>query len=298
MASDLDVLGKSDATLLEVRNAQKKLEDAVKALVKKATTEEKNALRSICDAHREKKESGYTAETWKTFADALKAADSVLANADATAQEVEEAKKALESAVSALKTKSASDPGTNIQPQPPKEIKMSGLSFAAKSYKIAAGRKLTLTPKITPSNTTNKKLEWTTSDKEYATVSNKGVVMTKKAGAGKTVTITVKAKDGSKKQAKVKIKLMKNAVVKITLKANSKTLKAGKKMTVKAVVKANGKKANKALEWTCSNSKYATVSNKGVIKVKKAGAGKSVTITARSTDGTNKKASLKVRIKK
>ena len=91
---------------------------------------------------------------------------------------------------------------------------------------------------------------------------------------------------------------MKNAVKKIKLTAKRKTVKAGKKLTVKAKVTTTGKKVNKTLAWSSSNEKYATVNQKGVVKATKAGAGKTVTITAKSTDGTNKKAAIKIKIKK
>lgn len=39
----------------------------------------------------------------------------------------------------------------------------------------------------------------------------------KKAGAGKTVTITATAKDGSGVKATIKIKIMKNAVTKVKI---------------------------------------------------------------------------------
>ena len=91
---------------------------------------------------------------------------------------------------------------------------------------------------------------------------------------------------------------MKNAVTKITLKAKSKKVKAGKKVTVKATVKTNGSKANKKLVWKTSNKKWATVNSKGVVTTKKAGKGKTVTITATSTDGTKKSAKVKIKIVK
>ena len=68
-----------------------------------------------------------------------------------------------------------------------------------------------------------------------------------------------------------------------------------KKLTVN--VKTNGKNANKTIKWTTSNKKYATVSAKGKVTAKKAGKNKTVTITAMSTDGSNKKARVKIKIK-
>ncbi len=164
---------------------------------------------------------------------------------------------------------------------------------------IAAGKKATVKPivKVT-GKTANKKLAWSSSNKKFATVNSKGVVTTKKAGAGKNVTITAKAQDGSGVSGKVKIKIVKHAVRKITLKCRSRSVRPGKKVTVKATVKTTGKKANKVLAWSSSNKKYATVNSKGVVSAKKAGKGKTVTITAKATDGTGKKAKIKIKINK
>lgn len=57
------------------------------------------------------------------------------------------------------------------------------------------------------------------------------------------------------------------------------------------------KGANKKLQWISSNTKYATVSASGKIKTKKAGKGKTVKITAMSTDGSNKKQIIKIKIR-
>ena len=122
-------------------------------------------------------------------------------------------------------------------------------------------------------------------------------VTLKKKGAGKTVTITATAKDGSKKKATYKIKIMKNAVKKIKLKASKTKVKAGKKVTVKASV-TPAKQVNKKLTWKISDKKYATVNSKGVVTTKKAGKGKTVTVTAYATDGSGKKASVKIKITK
>ena len=173
--------------------------------------------------------------------------------------------------------------------------KVSKVSVSATSTKIAAGKKVTLTAKVTPSNATNSAVAWKSSNTKYATVNSKGVVTTKKAGAGKSVTITATAKDGSRKKASVKISIQKKAVTGITLKA-VQTLKAGKKTTVRATV-APAKDANRTVTFTSSNTKYATVSSKGVVTAKKAGKGKTVKITAQATDGSGKKATIKIKIK-
>ena len=84
---------------------------------------------------------------------------------------------------------------------------------------------------------------------------------------------------------------------KIKLKSAKTKVKAGKKVTVKATVTPT-KQVNKKLTWKTSNKKYATVNSKGVVTTKKAGKGKTVTITAYATDGSGKKATCKIKITK
>lgn len=176
-------------------------------------------------------------------------------------------------------------------------IKVESMRIYGNSHKIAAGRKVNLKLDILPKNAPNKSVVWTSGNKKYATVNRNGKVTTKKAGKGKTVVITAKAKDGSGKIASYKIKIMKNAVTRITIKKKPKTIKAGKSIKLAAKVQTNGKNANKKLVWSTSNPKYAVVNQKGKVTAKKAGKNKTVIITATSTDGTNKKGKVKIRIK-
>lgn len=67
-------------------------------------------------------------------------------------------------------------------------------------------------------------------------------------------------------------------------------------MTLKATVRTNGKNANRSLKWTVSDTKYASVNSRGKVTAKKAGKRKTVTVTAMSTDGANKKAKVKTKI--
>ena len=72
---------------------------------------------------------------------------------------------------------------------------------------LKAGKMLALKTKIKATKGANKKIQWETSNKKYATVTSKGKVKALKAGKGKTVTITARATDGSNKVAKFKIKI-------------------------------------------------------------------------------------------
>lgn len=176
-------------------------------------------------------------------------------------------------------------------------IKVDGISISAPSKRIAAGKKVALSVKVTPKNADNAAVKWSSGNEKYATVNEKGIVTTKRGGKGKTVTIRAAAQDGSGKYATIRIRLMQHKVTKVTIKNKVKFLKAGKKVTLKTIVKSNGKSANKTLKWSSSNTRYATVSSKGKVTAKKAGKGKTVTISVISTDGTNKKDRVKIKIR-
>lgn len=89
-----------------------------------------------------------------------------------------------------------------------KTIKTRKLLIRGKK-KIRVGKKMYLKAIFKPGNVTNKKVRWFVSSKKYAGISKKGVFKPKKAGKGKKVTIICKALDGSKKVAKIKIKINK-----------------------------------------------------------------------------------------
>ena len=77
------------------------------------------------------------------------------------------------------------------------------------SAKLKAGKKIALKATILPAYADNLGLSWSVSNKKWATVSSKGIVTAKKAGAGHTVKVTVTSKDGSKVKAFCKIRITK-----------------------------------------------------------------------------------------
>ncbi|MDO4476080.1 MAG: Ig-like domain-containing protein [Lachnospiraceae bacterium] len=175
-------------------------------------------------------------------------------------------------------------------PQPAPQIKTISVK-AVTSTSIAAGKKVQLTANITPSALAAKGVKWTSSNTKYATVNDKGLVTTKKAGAGKKVTIT--ATGYGNKKASITIKIMKGQVTKVSI-SGSKTVKAGKTVKLTARVTTKNGKANTKVRWTSSNPKVATVSSSGKVKGVKAG---KVTITARALDGSGRKATIKITVK-
>lgn len=82
-----------------------------------------------------------------------------------------------------------------------KVVKANKITLNRKTATVKVGKKLQLKATVAPKNSTQKSLQWTTSNKKVATVTKNGVVKGIKKGS---VTITVKIK-GTNKSAKCKI---------------------------------------------------------------------------------------------
>ena len=81
------------------------------------------------------------------------------------------------------------------------------VSVISKTKTVKAGKSLALKSKVRATKGANKKLLWSSSNENYATVSPKGKVKTLAAGKGKKVKITAMATDGSGKKSTVTIKI-------------------------------------------------------------------------------------------
>lgn len=98
------------------------------------------------------------------------------------------------------------------------------LSYNKKTQKAEVYKNKTIKFAVTvaPSNANNKGLTYSSSNKKVATVNSKGVIKGIKAG---TVTITAKAKDGSRKAVKLTVKV-KNPPISVNTKLTIKQLKS------------------------------------------------------------------------
>lgn len=88
-----------------------------------------------------------------------------------------------------------------------KKVLTKKLTLKVSKKKVKVGKKLTIKVKYSPKNVTYKKVKWSVSNKKWASISSKGVFKAKKAGKGKIVTVKCKVLDGSKKIAKIKIRI-------------------------------------------------------------------------------------------
>ncbi len=160
----------------------------------------------------------------------------------------------------------------------------------ATTLTLAVGEPYRIRVKVRPRNAENKKLEFKSSKKKIAKIGRKGKIFAYKKG---TTKLTVKSTDGSNLKATLTLKVVDPVLVKkVTLDKKSATVKAGKSIQLTATC-APKNATFKKVKWTSSNKKVATVGIKGVVKGVKGG---KVTITATSTDGTNKKASATVTV--
>uniref|UniRef100_UPI003FEDF002 Ig-like domain-containing protein n=1 Tax=Coprococcus sp. TaxID=2049024 RepID=UPI003FEDF002 len=164
-------------------------------------------------------------------------------------------------------------------------------NLPAKQLTLKKGKSFTLKTKVSVSGKkVSKAVTYKTSNKKVATVNAKGKITAKKKG---TATITVYSKADKKKTCKIKVTVG-TPVTKVKLNKTKANLNVGKSLTLKTTLSPK-KPSNKGIIWKSSNTKIATVTSKGVVKAKKAG---TVKITATAKDGSGKKATCKITVKK
>ena len=163
----------------------------------------------------------------------------------------------------------------------PTVVKASGISLntnklALTRYGTDVKEKLTAT--VTPNETTNKNVKWTSSNNKIATVDENGYVTAKGKGIAK---ITATTTDGSNLSATctVTVKQM------VTMIVNTMNINRGSKnVNRKLPVMVGNNATNKTLNYRSGNSKVVSVNAKGQITAKKKG---TATVSVKTTDGTN-----------
>lgn len=166
--------------------------------------------------------------------------------------------------------------------------KVTKVSLNHTSYRLIKGRSVALKATVASNTATNSKVKWTTSNKKIATVSQSGKVTGKNIG---TCTIKATAKDGSKRSASCKIRVIRVAK---GLQINKTYLRVMEGTTTKLKTRFTPKNASiKSLKWETSDETIATITSKGLITGVTPG---TCTVTARTTDGSNIKVSCIVNV--
>lgn len=171
-------------------------------------------------------------------------------------------------------------------------VLVSGITLNTTECTIEENAQTQLTATITPSNATNAKVKWASTNELVALVSDEGLVTGVSAGI---CSIKATASDGSNTSASCLVHIVKPNVPaqSITLDKDEATLTIGETLALSANVLPSDA-TNSEVSWSSSDTDCATVDSKGVVTAKKIG---KVTITATTTDGTNLSASCVVNIK-
>ena len=165
---------------------------------------------------------------------------------------------------------------------------VTGVSLSQTSATLQFGETLALTATVSPANATNKRVTWSSSNQDVATVDENGVV-TAKTTAG-TATITATTAVGAKK-ATCTVTVTHVPVTGVSLSQTSAAIEVGETLTLTATV-APDNATNKGVTWSSSNETIATVDENGVVTGKSAGM-TSITVT---TDDQKKTATCKVSV--
>lgn len=129
--------------------------------------------------------------------------------------------------------------------------------------------------KITPSDTTNKNVQWTSSNNSVATVDSNGVVISKNSGS---TIITATTHNGLKTEFFIEVE---TPVTNITLNSNEINLNPGGTFKLDATVNPSNA-SNKNIKWISANESIATVDQSGNVTADVAG---TTYISAVSADG-------------
>jgi len=164
------------------------------------------------------------------------------------------------------------------------------IEFDEDEIELKSGETYQLRPDISPSNATNKKLKYTSSDTKVAEVSASGLVTAKSEGEAR---IRAAATDGSDEYAVCYVTVTGKAkVTGITLNQASATLGRGKKLALKAAILPSYA-SNKKVVWKSANTKVATVDGSGNVTAKAPGRTK---ITVTSAENSSYQASCTVTV--
>lgn len=137
-------------------------------------------------------------------------------------------------------------------------ISLKGISINKTTTTIKEQAAETLTITYSPSNATNKKITWKSSNTNIATVDNNGKVTAKKAG---TATITAVSNDGGHvATCKVTVEAISKKVTSVTLDKKELTILTGEKANLKVTINPNYAE-NKNIKWETSNKSIAKVDN-------------------------------------
>ena len=175
--------------------------------------------------------------------------------------------------------------------------KVENISLVVSKSEVKVGYMVRVQATVTPSDADNKEVEWSSSDTAIARVQAVEGANDKVDVIGVSegwVTITATAKDGSGVKGEIEILVVEPIMVEFVVIETPSKDKIAVGETLQLVGGAYPNEApNRTLKWISSDPSVATVSNSGLVRGIAEG---KVTITAKSTDGTNKEDSVEIQV--
>ena len=157
--------------------------------------------------------------------------------------------------------------------------------------KLGGGQSTTIKATILPKDAANQKVIYSLNcPASVATISTSGVLTTKNVTEITTVTVNAVSAENSTISATWTLVIYPKTT-KLTLTAASSWINVG--ASAQLHVSATPETAQMPVRWRSSNTRVATVDANGVVRGLKAG---TATITVRTTDGSNKRASVRVTV--
>ncbi len=156
---------------------------------------------------------------------------------------------------------------------------------------IEQGQKATLTATVLPANTTNSKVEWSSSDPSTALVSSDGIIVGLQPGWS---IVTATTTDGSAKSATCMVEVLAPTILaeSITMNKSELTLTKGETENLQAIISPNNV-SNNQVEWKTDND-CVSIDKDGNVTAIKVG---NATVTATTKDGTNLSCQCNVSVK-
>ena len=154
---------------------------------------------------------------------------------------------------------------------------------------LEATETATLIVTVLPELTTDKSVEWSSSDETVAVVDENGVVTAVAVGEA---TITATTTDGSNLSASCKVTVTPTLAVSIELDQTEASVEEKSEFQLTATILPEHT-TNKEVAWSSSDKWVASVDNTGLVTMYSAG---EVVITATTTDGTNLSATCRINV--
>lgn len=168
------------------------------------------------------------------------------------------------------------------------EVKATGITLSNNAFELQVGATFNIVPTVTPTNATNKKVEWTSSNTSIATVKDGKVTA---VGKG-TVVITATALSGNNIKAICTITVTKK-VTDVKISPQSTILYLNEKKTLAALVSPSDA-SETGVEWSSSNGNAIVNKQTGEVTAVSVG---NVTVTAKATDGSGKQGTCSVEVR-